>query len=395
MPDGFLFTAVLLIFFYFLFLIGGNLFLVFQKEPDDPEPEKQAFFLCLIPAKNEERVIGNCIRSLQAQNYPKDRYAVCVIANGCTDRTARIARDLGVTVMEPQEMIRNKGEALRCAFREWKGRAETDACLIMDADTLADADLLKYMNHAYQKGYDAAQAQRTGSNRTYSSLTRICEMYYVIQNSTYNRRSLTSRGNTSYNGTGWMIRKSFLDRTGFDTVTITEDVEYMALTALVRGRSVYVPKAVVYSEYAADLNEAYHQKTRWFRGQYMCLKTYGGRLMKQAFASRDRECLSVLMLYSSYLALLAFPPVFLAVILRTIRYGFGKMALGVLLLYVLAVLFCMTVSVRSVSGWRENIAGSFLFPFALFTWYPEIFMALFSRDRWISQTHGMRTQYKP
>lgn len=54
-------------------------------------------FSFIIPALNEETCIGACIRSIQAQDAPP--HEIIVVDNGCTDRTAELARQLGGTVI--------------------------------------------------------------------------------------------------------------------------------------------------------------------------------------------------------------------------------------------------------------------------------------------------------
>ena len=60
--------------------------------------DKQNRFMAIIPAHNEESVIGNLIESLKKQDYPKELYDIYVIAENCTDKTAQIAKDLGAIV---------------------------------------------------------------------------------------------------------------------------------------------------------------------------------------------------------------------------------------------------------------------------------------------------------
>ena len=48
-------------------------------------------FACLIPARNEEAVIGALVKSLKEQNYPADLCEIYVIPNNCTDGTAEAA----------------------------------------------------------------------------------------------------------------------------------------------------------------------------------------------------------------------------------------------------------------------------------------------------------------
>ena len=48
----------------------------------------------VLPAYNEELVLGHALRSLREQTRPPDR--VIVVADNCTDTTAQIAREHGV-----------------------------------------------------------------------------------------------------------------------------------------------------------------------------------------------------------------------------------------------------------------------------------------------------------
>ena len=48
-------------------------------------------FSVIIPAHNEEKVLGRCLDALLADSRPGEMEIV-VAANGCTDRTVEIAR---------------------------------------------------------------------------------------------------------------------------------------------------------------------------------------------------------------------------------------------------------------------------------------------------------------
>ena len=52
---------------------------------------KKHKFMAIVPAHNEEAVVGNLIESLKNQNYDKELYDIYVIADNCTDNTAKIA----------------------------------------------------------------------------------------------------------------------------------------------------------------------------------------------------------------------------------------------------------------------------------------------------------------
>jgi chlorobactene glucosyltransferase len=48
-------------------------------------------FSVIVPMLNEERVIARCLRALEAQTFPRDRWEVIVVDNGSRDRTLEIA----------------------------------------------------------------------------------------------------------------------------------------------------------------------------------------------------------------------------------------------------------------------------------------------------------------
>src|SRR5262249_29539183 len=72
----------------------------------------------VIPAHNEEAVIGALLESLRDLDYPHDRYDAFVIADNCTDETANIVERSGVAQAlersNPEQ--RGKGYALAWAF---------------------------------------------------------------------------------------------------------------------------------------------------------------------------------------------------------------------------------------------------------------------------------------
>ena len=52
----------------------------------------------VIPARNEEKLLPDCLGSLRNQDYPGD-YEIIVVDNGSTDATADIARSFGAKVI--------------------------------------------------------------------------------------------------------------------------------------------------------------------------------------------------------------------------------------------------------------------------------------------------------
>ena len=85
---------------FWLYQIGISLCSLVKLKEKPLKVNKQHKFMAIIPAHNEEAVVGNLIESLKNQNYSKELYDIYVIADNCTDNTARVARSLDAIVFE-------------------------------------------------------------------------------------------------------------------------------------------------------------------------------------------------------------------------------------------------------------------------------------------------------
>ncbi len=111
-----------------------------------PSPDPRPRVSVLIPARNEEANIGDCVRSLLAQDY--DDFEVVVLNDRSTDRTAAILAELQkeaaaaghgggrprLRVLEGQELPEGwLGKHWAC--HQLAGRADGELLLFTDADT--------------------------------------------------------------------------------------------------------------------------------------------------------------------------------------------------------------------------------------------------------------------
>jgi glycosyltransferase involved in cell wall biosynthesis len=88
----------------------------------------------VIPAHDEEELIGEALESLAAQTRVADE--VIVVADRCGDRTSEIAAAHGVTVIETTGNLHKKAGAINQVLDDLLSRlSNNDAVLMMDADT--------------------------------------------------------------------------------------------------------------------------------------------------------------------------------------------------------------------------------------------------------------------
>jgi 1,2-diacylglycerol 3-beta-glucosyltransferase len=101
---------------------------------------------------------------------------VCVIADNCSDTTAEIAREHGARVLErhnPEQ--RGKGYALDFAFKSLAPEGFL-GYLVIDADTLAETNLLSVIRTHFAAGAQGVQTRYTVLNAEASARTRLAEL---------------------------------------------------------------------------------------------------------------------------------------------------------------------------------------------------------------------------
>ncbi|MFL5409192.1 MAG: glycosyltransferase family 2 protein, partial [Myxococcales bacterium] len=122
-------------------------------------PAPPLFFDVVVPAHDEEAGIAATLRSLREMDWPLDLFRVVVVADNCSDRTAAIAASEGAQVLRRDDPARiGKGWALRVAFSRSLYEARADAVVVVDADTLVSANLLRSFAARLAQGAIAVQA---------------------------------------------------------------------------------------------------------------------------------------------------------------------------------------------------------------------------------------------
>ena len=106
-------------------------------------------FTILIPARNEERNIANCLQSIQQLNYPIELIEVIVIDDFSDDRTTGIVKQFaGVHVIELKGLLKEKINSYKKkAIETGIEKARGNYIVTTDADCIVPANWLR--NFAY------------------------------------------------------------------------------------------------------------------------------------------------------------------------------------------------------------------------------------------------------
>ena len=238
--------------------------------------KKDHRFMAIIPAHNEEAVVRNLIESLKAQNYNKELYDIYVIADNCTDNTAKVAREAGAIVYERfNPSKKTKGYALDWFLQQKiKENAPYDAFFVFDADNIVDPNFIKNMNKHLCQGEDVVQGYRDIKNPTDSWITAGYALFYWSMHRFYHLARYNIGLSPLLNGTGFMVKFDVIKPQGWDTVTLTEDIEF-SLKRIIKGKKLgWATDAIVYDEQPVGFKQSWSQRSRWTVGHMQCIKEY-------------------------------------------------------------------------------------------------------------------------
>ena len=114
--------------------------------------DKKVKLSVVMPTLNEEKSVGKVIGDIQ--KYAKDYDLEVVIVDSSTDRTPRIAEEMGARVIRQEP--RGPGRALLLGLKEAKG----DILMMTDCDdTYPMEDIPKFVGYI-QQGYDFVNGNR-------------------------------------------------------------------------------------------------------------------------------------------------------------------------------------------------------------------------------------------
>jgi len=259
------------IFWVYQFIISVTSLIKFKEKP--LLIDKKHRFIIALPANNEETVIGNLIKSLKMQDYDKDLFDIYVIADNCTDNTAKIARENGAIVYERvDETKKTKGYALNWFLSKMKVKKDDyDALLVFDADNIVDKNFLNVMNKKLCQGEVLVQGYRDIKNPTDTWVSGGYAIFYWTMNRLYHLARYNMGLSPLINGTAFMVKWDMLIDEGWNTKTLTEDIEF-ALINISKGVKLgWAKDAIVYDEQPLTFKQSWKQRERWsVRTSSMC-----------------------------------------------------------------------------------------------------------------------------
>ncbi len=360
------------------------------KLKDKPlKVNKEHRFMAIIPAHNEEAVVGNLIESLRNQTYNKELYDIYVIADNCTDNTAKIAKEAGAIVYERyDETKKTKGYALNWFLQQKiKENAPYDAFFVFDADNIVDKNFIKNMNKKLCQGEDVVQGYRDIKNPSDNWITAGYAIFYWQMHRFYHLARYNIGLSPLLNGTGFMVKFDVIKPQGWDTETLTEDIEF-SLKRIIKGKKLgWATDAIVYDEQPTGFKQSWSQRSRWTVGHIQCIKKYTKDL---AIAAKENKKMINI---DGLLYIVGSIPMFIITITllltNFIMYNSASITTAELIknvLFYLVPTFILPILVGIFAMWLDGrkikpmAKGLLCYPLFLLTWIFINFKCLFIRN---------------
>jgi cellulose synthase/poly-beta-1,6-N-acetylglucosamine synthase-like glycosyltransferase len=240
----------------------------------------------LIPAHNEEAVLGLTLESLIGQTRPPDR--IVVIADNCTDATVEVARQHQVEFIETVGNTEKKAGALNQELARMLPDVEPrDVVLVMDADSTiapvflqsaldrleADPSLVAVGGLFYGEdgGRVLGQYQRNEYTRYQRVVSRKLGRVFVLTGTAsviraYAMRAIAECRGPLLPGPAGKV---------YDTHALTEDNELTLALKTLGARMTCPPECLVTTEVMTTWRDLWRQRLRWHRGALENIAAYG------------------------------------------------------------------------------------------------------------------------
>lgn len=256
-------------------------------------------FAIIVPAHDEERMLGALLDCLGALAYPRDRYMMCVVADNCSDSTAAVARSrAGVHVYErADDDHRGKGYALRWILDRLESEgARYDAYLILDADAVVEPGVLAAFARALAGGAQAAQGRYLALNPRASASAALRWIALALANYVRPYGRYTLGASASITGNGFCLTRDLVRAHPWSAFGLTEDYQYYLSLAEAGVKVAYAPDALILSAMPTTFSQLHTQDVRWestAAGQTP-LRVTAGRLLWGGLRARDLARLEAL-----------------------------------------------------------------------------------------------------
>ncbi len=254
-----------------------------------PAGDPTSRLVILVPAHDEEELVGRTVTSLLSQDYPEDLRRVVVIADNCSDGTAAVAQAAGAeTMIRTDSTNPGKGRALRWAMDALlDAPAPFDAVVVVDADSTVSAGFLAALERELRAGHAVVQADYTMTAEPGRPRSELIAAGFLL----FHRVRFGGRRRLGLPaclvGNGMLFSRKVLVDHPWSAFSGVEDLEETVQLRLSGRRPWFAPDAHVVGAPAASASGLVRQRMRWEGGRFHVIGTRLPELLRAAVARRD------------------------------------------------------------------------------------------------------------
>ncbi len=263
----------------------------------------------LIPACNEERVIGRILKRMSELSYPINKFQVIVIDDASADATGAIADQFARSCSRIEVLHRNQSEGRRgkaSALNAGLKKANGEVVLCFDADYYPNRDIVqKLVKEFADPEVGAVQGRVTVLNEPKSLVTRLVSLEriggYRVDQEARDKLGLIAQ----FGGTVGGFRRDLLESLGaWDESILAEDTDITYRVYLAGYRVRYVGDAECYEEAVETWRAYWRQRYRWSRGHMQCAFKHSWNVITSRKLGLKSKLDAILLLHVYYVPIL-------------------------------------------------------------------------------------------
>ncbi len=257
---------------------------------DDVDPHRRPFVSVVIAARNEEKLLPDCLHSVLHQTYPADQFEVIVVNDHSTDGTVSVCETFAweyanFSFMNAEDHPRLVGKSN--ALHQGITKARGEVILITDADCVVPNTWVEHTARRYGSRVGLVGGMTIQKARTSFEGMQSLDWVYLLGLAS---AAVTLRNPLSTIGNNLSFRKAAYEEVGgYEKIPFSVTEDFMLFQAIVRtGRWEYLypidPHVLVTSEPCTTWKDLIRQKKRWGKGG-LDMKPSGFVIMAVAFST--------------------------------------------------------------------------------------------------------------
>lgn len=233
------------------------------------------FISIIVPAYNCETMVGNCLKALLDQDYPKDDYEIIIVDNNSKDRTAEIIKSYPVKYFL-QKDVQTSYASRNMGIQKAKG----DIIAFTDSDCIPRKDWLSKAVRGFEDGVIGCVAGEIEADTPQNYVEAFLTEKNTLAQSATIRNPFLPYPQTA----NALYRRDVFDKIGlFETKWASGGDGDLAWRMQLNTdyKIQYVPESVVLHRHRSTLRSMFRQKVKWGIGRTNHYKKYRDKFKKR------------------------------------------------------------------------------------------------------------------